>query len=400
MIFEYKAITKDGQMVSGEKDGSDSNSAIQSIKDEGLTVISIQEKTKKRGNFNLSFGSFNTHEKIIFARNIASMLGAGLALSRALEVITRQTKNTKVRSVIEDVNTKIKKGSSFSAALESHPKIFNSIFVSMTRAGEESGNLVDSFQNIASQIEKSYLLMKKIKGALVYPGVIVAAMGLVGFFMMTNIVPTLSKTFIELNVDLPKSTQFIILMSDLLREQTLLFVGGVFVLIFGTIAAFKSSFGRKIFDYIFVKAPVIGTITQEINSARTARTLSSLLKAGVSYIQAIQITKGVVGNHLYKNVLEQAEKKIGSGEKISDVFEKNEKLYPAFFAEMVAVGEETGDLSGMLIKVAEYYEEEVDQKTKNMSTIVEPLLMLVVGVGVGFFAVSMISPMYSLMENI
>lgn len=400
MIFEYKAVTKEGKMVSGEKEGLDSNSAIQNIKDEGLTVISINEKVVKKLNFSISFGSFNTHEKIIFARNVASMLGAGLALSRALEVITRQSKNAQTKSVVTDINNKIKKGSSFSAALESHPKIFNSIFVSMTRAGEESGNLVESFTNVANQIEKNYLLMKKIKGALVYPGVIVAAMGMVGFFMMTNIVPTLSKTFIELNIDLPKSTQLIILMSDLLREHTLLFLGGIGALILTLITGLKSSFGRKIFDYIFIKTPVIGTITQEINAARTARTLSSLLKAGVSYIQAIQITKGVVGNHLYKNVLEQAQKKIESGEKISEVFEKNQNLYPAFFAEMVAVGEETGDLSQMLIKVAEYYEDEVDQKTKNMSTIVEPILMLVVGAGVGFFAISMISPMYSLMENI
>jgi type IV pilus assembly protein PilC len=400
MLFEYKAIQKDGKIITGEKDGTDSLSVSQAIKDEGLTVISIHEKKKKSAGFSLKFKAFSTHEKIMFARNISSMLEAGLALSRSLEVIARQTKNLKTRAVVENINEQIKKGSSFSSALESHPKIFNPIFVSMTNAGEESGNLVQSFKNIASQLEKSYVLMKKIRGALVYPGVIVTAMIFVGFFMLTNIVPTLSKTFLELGVELPASTKFIIAMSDLLQQQTLLFFGGLITLILGVVGLFKSKFGRHIFDNIIVKLPVIGDITKEINSARTARTLSSLLKAGVSYLQAIQITKGVVQNHLYKNILEQAQKKIETGDKISDIFTQNEHLYPSFFGEMIAVGEETGDLGNMLLKVAEFYEEEVDQKTKNMSTIIEPILMLVVGVGVGFFAISMISPMYSLLENI
>jgi len=400
MLFEYKAIQKDGKIITGEKEGSDSFSISQTIKDEGMTVISIHEKKKKNIGFSLKFKAFSTHEKIMFARNISSMLEAGLALSRSLEVIARQTKNSKTKAVIENINEQIKKGASFSSALESHPKIFNPIFVSMTNAGEESGNLVQSFKNIASQLEKSYVLMKKIRGALVYPGVIVTAMVFVGFFMLTNIVPTLSKTFLELGVELPASTKFIIALSDLLQEQTLLFFGGLIALILGVIGLFKSKFGRNIVDNVIVKLPVIGDIVKEVNSARTARTLASLLKAGVSYLQAIQITKGVVQNHLYKNILEQAQKKIETGDKISDIFTQNEHLYPSFFGEMIAVGEETGDLGNMLLKVAEFYEEEVDQKTKNMSTIIEPILMLVVGVGVGFFAISMISPMYSLLENI
>lgn len=400
MLFEYKAIQKDGQITTGEKEGVDSLVVAQTIKDEGLTIISIHEKRKLNKNISLNFRAFSTHEKIMFARNVASMLEAGLALSRTLEVIARQTKNQKTKGVIEDINNRIKKGSSFSGALEAHPKIFNSIFVSMTRAGEESGNLVESFKNIAGQIEKSYMLMKKVRGALVYPGVIVTAMVIVGFFMMTTIVPTLSKTFIELGIDLPASTRFIIAVSNLLQTQTLLFFGIVIALIMGVVGMFKSKTGKKIFDIVLLKLPIIGEITKEINSARTARTLSSLLKAGVPYLQSIQIAQGVVGNHLYKNILKQAEKKVETGNKVSDIFTQNEKLYPSFFGEMVAVGEETGDLSSMLLKVAEFYEEEVDQKTKNMSTIIEPVLMLVVGAGVGFFAISMISPMYSLLENI
>jgi type IV pilus assembly protein PilC len=218
--------------------------------------------------------------------------------------------------------------------------------------------------------------------------------------MLTYIVPTLSKTFKELNVALPKTTQIIIGMSDFLQNQTIAFFGTLILTITGTVFFLKSGFGKKVLDVVLVKAPLLGELTKQINSARTARTLSSLLKAGVPYLQAMEITQGVVSNHIYQRILEQAKKKVETGDKISQVFSDNEKYYPAFVGEMIAVGEETGELSEMLLKVAEFYEDEVEQKTKNMSTIIEPVLMLLVGIGVGFFAVSMISPMYTLVDNI
>ncbi len=400
MLFTYKALQKDGHIIDGEKESENPQELAKALKDEGLVLISTREKNKSKLSMSFSFSTFKMHEKITFARNLGSMLDAGLALSRAMEVIARQTKNPKTRGVIENINEKVKTGSSFSVALENHPKIFNSLFVSMVKAGEESGNLASSFTNIASQLEKSYLLAKKVKGAMVYPGVILGAMVIVGFFMMTYIVPTLSKTFKELNVELPITTQFIIGFSDFLKNQMIASLILIGLLITGAIVLFKSKFGQKVLDIFVIKAPLFGELAKEINSARTARTLSSLLKAGVPYLQAVQITKGVISNHIYKEILEKAEKRVETGDKISQVFSDNEKLYPAFVGEMVAVGEETGELSEMLLKVAEFYENEVDQKTKNMSTIIEPLLMLVIGIVVGFFAISMISPMYSLVENI
>ncbi len=400
MIFEYKAIQKDGKMTEGSREAVDSPTLARTLKEEGIVLISAHEKRKGPKGFSLSFRTFKMTEKIAFARNVGSMLDAGLSLSRALEVIARQTKNTKTKAIIVDINEKVKAGSSLSIAMESHPKIFNSLFTSMVRAGEESGNLAESFANVSGQLEKNYQLMKKVKGAMVYPSVIIFAMGVVGFFMMTYIVPTLSKTFREIGVDLPVSTQIIIGISDFLRNETILFFGVLGAIAFLFVLLVKSKAGKRILDVLVVKAPLFGQMSKEINSARTARTLSSLLKAGVPYLQAIQITKGIVSNHIFKDILDKAEKKVETGDKISQVFTDNEKYYPAFVGEMVAVGEETGDLSSMLLKVAEFYENEVDQKTKNMSTIVEPLLMLFVGVGVGFFAISMISPMYSLVDNI
>lgn len=400
MLFQYKIINKEGQIVSGEKEGADILTLSKSLKDEGFAVISVEPKKKSTSSISFSFKPFKTVEKITFARNISSMLDAGLALSRALEVISRQTKNLRSKKILNEINDKIKAGTAFSDALENYPKIFNSLFISMTKAGEESGNLAEAFSNIANQLEKNYLLVKKIKGAMVYPGVIVVAMSIVGFFMMTYIVPTLSKTFKELDVALPKSTQIIIAFSDFLQNQTLAFFGVLIAILVILFLFFRNKTGKDFLDVVLINSPIFGELTKQINSAKTARTLSSLLKAGVPYLQAIQITKGVLSNHLYKKILDQAEKKVEMGDKISGVFSENEKFYPSFVGEMFAVGEETGELSEMLLKVAEFYENEVDQKTKNMSTIIEPVLMLVVGVAVGFFAISMISPMYSLVENI
>lgn len=310
MLFEYKAINSEGHVISGEKEGNDSPTVTGILKTEGLIVISIEPKKKSfKKRFNLSFFAFKTYEKIAFARNISSMLDAGLALSRSLEVLSRQAKNPKTKEIIDDINQKIKDGMAVSVALESHPKIFNTLFVSMTRAGEESGNLVESFRNIANQLEKNYLLAKKVKGAMVYPGVIIVAMSLVGFFMMTYIVPTLSKTFKELNVELPQTTQAVIALSDFFQTQTVAFFGIVIAGIVLSVLFLKSKSGRKSLDIALTKAPLFGELTKQINSARTARTLSSLLKAGVPYLQSVQITKQVITNHLFKNVLEKQKKK-------------------------------------------------------------------------------------------
>lgn len=403
MLYKYKAVNQSGESIEGESNAENKFELANSLKGQGLVLIEAEEgKGRKSLSMKkiLQFGTVSMHEKISIARNLSAMLEAGLALSRSLSVMERQSKNGKTRKVLNQVNEKIKKGSSLADSLSDHPKVFNNLFISMVRSGEESGNLSQSLLEVSEQMEKTYLLQKKLKGALVYPGVIVTAMVIIGIFMMIYIVPTLTSTFEDLNVELPKTTQFIINFSGFINNNLItalsIFLGLVAVFYIGI----KSKTGHKIFDFVLLKIPMISGIVKETNSARTARTLSSLLKSGVPYIKAVQITKDVMSNHYYKDILSKAEKNIEMGLAVSKVFEENEKYYPAFVSEMIAVGEETGELSPMLLKVANFYENEVEQKTKNMSTIVEPFLMIVVGGAVGFFAVSMISPMYSLLENI
>jgi type IV pilus assembly protein PilC len=279
-------------------------------------------------------------------------------------------------------------------------KVFPPLFVSMVKAGEESGGLADALSVIGKQMERAHTLKKKIKGALIYPSIIVGAMFIIGILMLMFVVPTLTQTFNELGVELPKSTQFVIAISNFLKNNTVMTFVLIVIFIAFLIAWLRSKKGKKIFDYIILRIPVISTLVKETNSARTARTLSSLLAAGVEVVNAISITGDVVQNSYYKEVLKNSEKYIQKGLPLSKSFTENEELYPIIVGEMIAVGEETGRLSDMLYQVAEFYEEEIDQKTKNMSTIIEPFLMIFIGIVVGFFAISMISPIYSISAGI
>lgn len=403
-LFSFKAIGKDGVPYENVREANDRFSLYQDIKKEGGAVVSVQiVGQKKFWNFLKSlatFGTIKTHDKIIFARNLSSMLEAGLSVSRALSIMEKQASNRKLKKIFSTLAEEISKGITLSESMKSFPDMFSSLFVSMAKAGEESGNLVGSLKVVASQMEKSYALTRKIRGAMMYPAIIFMLMFAIGILMLVYIVPTLTATFKDLNVDLPFSTKVIIFISDFLRNNLIICAISLVIFVVIIIALFKSKKGKRFLDYCFLKLPVIGMIIKEINSARTARTLSSLLISGVDMVVAIGITKDVLQNSFYKDVLEKAEKVVQKGDPLSTVFEEREDLYPLFVGEMANVGEETGKLAEMLSNIATFYEDEVDQKTKDMSTIIEPVLMVFIGVAVGFFAISMLTPMYSLADKI
>jgi len=402
--FEYKALNNKGKVVEGRRFAEDELDLNKDLQREEMKLLSADVITK----FNLKvlyekaqkIGTVGMHDKILLYRNTASMISAGLSLGRALSIIIRQTKNKKLKSVLEIISDDIKKGSTLSAAFAKHPDVFNSLMISMVTAGEESGNLIDSLNITADQMEKTYKLQKKIKGAMIYPGVIMTVMIGIGIFLLMFVVPTLTSTFSELAIDLPASTQFIVAMSDFLKNNIILVLAGIAGSIVGFILSIRTPAGLRYFSWVLLRLPVIGLITKKINSARTTRTLSSLLSSGVSFVRSLEIVHEVLQNPYYKDVIKKSQKAIEIGQPISQIFEKEEKLYPIFVGEMMAVGEETGELAPMLMKVANFYEDEVDEQTKNLSTIIEPVLMVVIGAVVGFFAISMISPMYSLVDSI
>jgi type IV pilus assembly protein PilC len=238
-----------------------------------------------------------------------------------------------------------------------------------------------------------------VKGALIYPAVIVCVMILISILMLVFMVPTLQATFEGLDVELPLPTRIIIGASDFMIAHTILVIIGLLGFIALGSAFFRSKVGKEFLDKISVKLPLIGQLMREVQSARTARTLSSLLSSGVSVVPALSVTIDVVQNHLYKDVLRKVQLAIEKGEPMSAVFTEYDNLYPIFVGEMVSVGEETGKIAEMLIGVADFYEEEVNQKTKDLSTIIEPVLMVFIGIGVGIFAIAMLAPTYSLVDH-
>jgi len=336
----------------------------------------------------------------MFAKNLSAMLRAGLPLARSLAVLQKQMVDKRMKIVCSNLQDRLAKGESFAQTLKSYPKTFSALFVAMVAAGEESGNLAGSLQIVADQLEKSYILQKKVRGAMMYPGIILLIMLIIGILMFIYVVPKLTETFREFNVELPLQTRIILNTSDFISNHYILIFVGLIVLISAFWSFSRTKIGKNIIHKSLLKIPVIGLIVMEVNSARTSRTLSSLLSSGVDIVHAIRISSDVVQNVHYKSMLMDASEKIQKGDSVQSLFLPRTDLFPPFVGEMIGVGEETGTLSKVLFEVATFYENEVDQKTKDISTIIEPVLMVVIGTGVGFFALAIISPIYSLTDNI
>lgn len=404
MLFTYSAKLKTGGISENVLDATDRYALARELRSRGLIPLSITEKNKCLNDKILGFSDFlakvTIGEQIIFTKNLSGMIKAGLSLSRALSVLKKQTINPKLNKILISMINDIDSGGTFSSALSKFPDVFSKLFISMVRAGEESGNLAGALSDIGLNLEKSNSLNKKIKGALIYPGVIMSAMVILGVLMFAFVVPTLASTFKELGVTLPFSTQVLIFFGNFFSNNLILTFVIIFGVFFGLLSLFRAKFMAKYIDFIILKIPIINNLTKELNTARTSRTISSLLLSGVSLTRAIEITTDVLQNIYYKKVLDEARAGIERGEPFSEAFEAHPDLYPIMMSEMIQVGEETGKLSEMLLEIALFYEEEVENKTKNLSTIIEPLLMIVIGAGVGFFAISMISPLYSILGSI
>ncbi|MFT5280673.1 MAG: type IV pilus assembly protein PilC [Flavobacteriaceae bacterium] len=402
--FEYKAKNTAGKIITGEKEVSGKSDLVEELAREGLIPISISLKKSRSGDIDLShfkmFQRVKLSEKIVFTRNLGGMLTAGLTVNRSLDILQRQTTNFYFGRAISDISESIQAGGTLSSGLKKYPKIFSPLFVAMMEAGEESGSLPESLEQVSIQLAKAANLQRKIKGAMMYPSIIMGAMFLIGILMMIFVVPTLTSTFLDLGVQLPGSTRLVVGISDFLRNNTLVFLVMLAGVILGIKYLFKIHSVTVAFQKFIVKVPVLGTLVKEVQTAQTARTLSSLLSSGVTMTNALEITKRVVQNYHYKRVIQKGIDSIQKGIPLSVEFKAHSNLYPVMMGEMMEVGEETGNLSKMLEDIAVFYEEEVDNKTKNLSTIIEPVLMIFIGAAVGFFAVSMITPMYSLLDNI
>lgn len=404
MLFTYKAKSNTGDITQGVMEAEDRLALAHDLRSHGNVPLSIVEKKENSLNqifkFSEIFSGVKLTDLVVLTKNLSGMLKAGLSLARALSVLKKQTKNVKLNKILTTLEEEINSGGTLSSGLAKFPDVFSKLFVSMTKAGEESGNLAGALEDVGLNLEKSSALTKKIHGALIYPGVIMSAMVIIGILMFAFVVPTLAATFKSLGVKLPFATQVLVGVGTFLSQHLILTFLMLVVAVFAIMSLLRAPFMTTYIDYIVLRLPIVGNLTKELNTARTTRTMSSLLTSGVSITRALEITEDVVQNMYYKQVLIEAKGAVEKGEPFSKVFETNVKLYPIMVSEMISVGEETGKLSDMLLEIALFYEEVVENKTRNLSTIIEPVLMVFIGAGVGFFAISMISPLYSILNSI
>lgn len=403
--FKVTVSGKDGEKTEEVIEAVDRFAVYRDVRERGERVLEISEESNSIKFLEPAFitaflNPIALDDKVVLTRNLAAMLDAGLTTSRALSVMERQSKNPYMKLVIEGIIADVKRGGTLSSSLARYPNVFSPLMISMTRAGEESGKLSESLRVVGMQMERASNLTKKVKGAMIYPSIVLIAMVGIAILMLMFVVPTLTQTFRELGTDLPAATEAIIAASEFLSTNTLL----ALTLMGGFVGAFmwgiNTTVGKIATNWLFLRIPVVSGLIKETNAARATRTLSSLLSAGVDVILSISITKDVLENHFYRKVFEEAEVEVTKGGLLSSVFGKYPTLFPPLVSEMIAVGEETGRLSNLLQETATFYEESVERQTKDLSTIIEPFLMIIIGAGVGFFALSMIAPIYSLSNAI
>lgn len=406
-VFTYIGETDSGEKVTNTITADDRFAVYSLAREQGHTVSSVEETSQFsiKQYFNIEkinywLSKVKEDELVMVTRNLGSMLTAGLTVSRALSVIERQSKNPRLKGVIKKITENINQGGSFNESLAQFPEVFSNLYVAMVRAGEESGSLSDSLKTLAIQMERASNLKKKIKGAMMYPSIVITVMIIIGILMMIYVMPQITGVFKGAGKELPMTTKILIGVSDFMVQYTLFVLLGIVALVGGALSFLRSKVGKITTSWLFVRLPIIGVMVKEANAARTSRTLSSLLSSGVDVIRSIEITQEVVQNVFYKKVLQEARNRVEKGTSLSEVFIERNDLYPILVGEMILVGEETGQIAGMLGELAIYYETEVERKTKDLSTIIEPLLMVVIGGGVGFFALALIAPIYSIGDSI
>jgi type IV pilus assembly protein PilC len=405
--FTYIGLDREGKKVKETVSAEDRFAVYDVARSAGHTVSKIESAgsfdVKKYLNvekINYLLNKVKSDELVMMTRNLGSMLTAGLTVTRALSVIERQSKNPRLKGIMKRLVERINQGDQFYQGLKEFPDTFNDLYIAMVKAGEESGNLSQTLQTLAVQLERSNNLVKKIKGAMIYPAIVMTVMVVIGILMMIYVMPQITGVFKGMDKELPPTTQFLIAMSDFMVNYTLFVIGGLFAGVFGFITFLRTKIGTIITSWLVPRLPAIGQMAKETNAARTARTLSSLLNSGVDVIQSIEITEEVVQNVFYKKILREARNRVEKGTALSEVFVERSDLYPILVGEMILVGEETGQIAGMLGELATFYENEVERKTKDLSTIIEPLMMVVIGGGVGFFALALIAPIYSISDGL
>jgi type IV pilus assembly protein PilC len=396
----YIYIARDaatGKEIRGTLDASNEQTAIAALLNRNLLVISIQEKVGKKGK--TIGGKVPLQDLVIFTRQLATMIDAGLSIVQSLQALAEQTSNKAMRDIIKDITARVESGDSLSEALSKHPKAFNRLYVSMVGAGERGGLLAEILSRLATYLENTARLRKKVKSAMMYPTVVtIVAIGIT-IFLLVKVVPVFGEIYAGFGAKLPGPTQFLIDLSALLQRWIvvlLLVVGGA---IWGWLYYIKTKPGREFWDRIRIKLPIFGQIGHKICLARFTRTLASLIRSGVPILEVLNIVSSTVGHVGMEKAIIAAASDIEKGESMSNAFAKS-PLFPSMIIRMMTVGEQTGKVDSMLERIADFLDDEIETTLSGLTSLIEPLLIVFLGITVGGIAICMFLPIFKMSEII
>jgi type IV pilus assembly protein PilC len=399
--FSYIALTKDGRREAAVIQAISPEAAGHMLKEQGLLPVQISEK-QKGSAFSLlkSLTTISLGEKIVFISNLGIMIKAGISVPKSLRILTNQTTNSRFKNILTDIASQVEEGKNLGEALEKHANVFSNIFVSMVKVGELGGNLEKSLEYLSTQLQREADLKSKTKGAMMYPAVIVAAMVIIGVLMSIFVLPKLTSIFKDFDTELPLLTRIVIDVADFMGNNGLLVLGMLVALVVAVAFFLRTYPGKKSLHTALLYFPIVNPIVKKINLARFSRILSSLLKSGIPIVQALEVASDSISNVLYRELTAKAAGEVKLGKSLTDTLGKDTNLFPVLVVQMMQVGEESGTTEDILEQLAQHYEQEVDDTMKNLSSIIEPLLLLTIGTVVGFLALALISPIYNISQNI
>ncbi len=396
--YYYKAKNKAGKQIEGELDAISADAAAEVLLSNKLAVIEISEEISDYRLFlkNISFlNKIGSKELVVFFRQLSVMIDANIPLVRSLRILSKQSKSENFSGIITEVANDVDGGASLSSSLAMFPDVFTDFYVNIIKSGETSGRLGEVMNYVAEQKEKDYDLEAKIKGAMIYPAFIVSVLAIVGFIIVAFVIPNLAKVLAESGAQLPLVTRLLLGFADFVSFFWWLIILLVAAIVIGWTVFLRTDTGRYLSDSLKIRLPIFGKIWQYIYIVRICRSFATLIRGGVPIAQGLAVVKDVVDNKVYEGVLDKTIKSVNEGNQISETFADNPYV-PSIVAQMIAVGEDSGKLDEVLEKSADFYSREIDNIVRNMSNLIEPIIMIVLGLAVGLFVAAVILPMWQL----
>ncbi|MBI4135809.1 type II secretion system F family protein [Candidatus Uhrbacteria bacterium] len=392
--FKYRAKTKAGREIIGEVEAPSLHLAQETLSERGLSIVLL---APARAHFKIPGlrARIKARDLVIFFRQLSTLAGANVPLVQALNTLVEQTRNPELKRILGEVADEVEAGTRFSLALSKYPHVFHAFIINMARSGETAGRLADVLNYLADQTEKDYDLVSKVRSAMMYPAFIIAGMIIVGIVLLVFVIPQLTAVLIESGATLPITTRTLIGASAITKKFWWLILFFLIAAGVGFRFALRSGEFREKFDKLKLRLPILGSLYQRIAMARLTRSLQILLSGGVDMVGALEVVSAIVGNSYYAKIVRETRRQVADGSPLTSVFAA-EPLIPAMVSQMLAVGEETGQLIPILEKITSFYTREVDNSVATLVSVIEPLLMVVIGIGVGLVVSSIILPMYQL----